>query len=89
METTTNVESEKSENRPVDKVRFGRIQASIWENASEKGPYYTVSFERRYQDPEGNWRSSQSFNADDLLLLAKAADKAHDAIFALKRDAQS
>ena len=89
METTTNAESAKSENRPVDKVRFGRIQASVWENASEKGPYYTVSFERRYTDAEGNWRNSQSFNADDLLLLAKAADKAHDAILAIKREAQS
>jgi len=88
METTTQTKTQNG-NQPAAKVRLGRIHASIWENASEKGPYYTVSLERRYTDAEGNWKSSQSFKADDLLLLAKAADRAHDEILRLKREASA
>lgn len=85
METTTSTEPQNG-NKPAAKIRLGRIQASIWENASETGPYYTVSFERRYRDAEGNWKSSQGFKVEDLLLLAKAADKAHDAAIELRRN---
>jgi hypothetical protein len=31
----------------------------------------------RYQDAEGTWQCVQSFKRDDLLLLAKAVDKAN------------
>ena len=65
---------------PVAKVRVGLISASIWENPTEKGKFYNVTFERRYRDGEGNWKSSHSYNADDLLALAKAADLAHTKI---------
>jgi hypothetical protein len=60
METTTQTEPQNG-NRPLEKIRFGRIQANIWENASDNGVYYTVTFERRYQDADGNWKSAQSF----------------------------
>ncbi|MCZ6489270.1 MAG: hypothetical protein O7A06_01915, partial [Acidobacteria bacterium] len=33
-------------NKPAAKIRLGRIQASIWENASEKGPYWPASSNR-------------------------------------------
>ena len=85
METTTPTKPQTGQG-PAAKVRLGRIQASIWENASEKGPYYTVTLDRRYTDAEGNWQSTQSFKLDDLLLLAKAADKAHDEIIRLRRE---
>jgi len=85
MENATQTKTEIG-NLPAAKVRLGRIQASIWENPSENGPYYIVSFERRYQDTEGNWKSSPTFKVDDLLLLAKAADKAHDEVFRLRRE---
>ncbi len=65
---------------PADKVRVGLITATIWENETEKGLFHNVTFERRYRDAEGNWHSSGSYNADDLLALAKAADLAHTKI---------
>ena len=65
---------------PVAKVRVGLITASIWERNSESGMFYSVSFERRYRDSEGNWQSSHSYDAQDLLALAKAADLAHTKI---------
>ena len=64
---------------PVAKVRVGLISASIWENKTDKGNFYNVTFERRYKDGD-QWKSSHSYNADDLLALAKAADLAHTKI---------
>ena len=81
MEQTT---QPQPANTPVSKVRLGRIQASIWENAGQNGTHYGVTFERRYRDAQGNWQSSQSYNAQELLLLSKAADKAHDEVLRLR-----
>jgi hypothetical protein len=67
-------------NPPVGKVRVGLVNASIWENATEKGTFYNVTFERRYKDSEGNWKSTGSYDQHDLLSLAKAADLAHTKI---------
>lgn len=67
-------------NPPVAKVRVGLITASIWERETEQGAFYSVSFERRYRDGEGNWKSSHSYDTQDLLALAKAADLAHSKI---------
>ena len=72
-------ESAETKNSPVDKVRVGLITASIWKNTNEKGTFYNVTFERRYKDGD-QWKSSHSYNAGDLLELAKAADLAHTRI---------
>ena len=72
-------------NKPVDKIRIGRVTASIWSNPSDKGDFYSVTFERNYKDEGDAWKSSQSFRRDDLLELAKAADKAHDRILELRQ----
>jgi hypothetical protein len=72
-------------NKPVDKIRIGNVTANIWNNPSEKGDFYSVTFERSYKDDADAWKSSQSFRRDDLLELAKAADKAHDRILELRQ----
>jgi hypothetical protein len=69
---------------PVAKIRVGLITASIWERSTENGTFYTVSFERRYRDGEGNFKSSHSYDAQDLLVLAKVADLAHSKILELQ-----
>jgi len=72
-------------NVPADHVRLGAIQAAIWANESENGLRYSVTFERRYFDAKANdWKSSGSYNRDDLLVLAKAADLAHSRIHELQ-----
>lgn len=65
---------------PVAKVRVGLITASIWERTTEDKTFYSVSFDRRYRDSSGKWHSSNSFDAHQLLELAKAADLAHTQI---------
>jgi hypothetical protein len=62
---------------PVAKLRLGLIFANIWQRTTDKGSFFSVSFERRYKDADGNWQSSHSFDPNDLLSLAKLADQAH------------
>jgi hypothetical protein len=69
--------------KPAQTVRQGMIQAAIWKNTTDKGPYYAVTFERRYRDGE-EWKSTHGFGRDDLLALAKVADLAHTAIHDLQ-----
>jgi hypothetical protein len=75
-------DAEKPETKPpVAKLRVGLITASIWERATEKGgTFHAVTFERRYRDAEGNWKSSHSYDEQDLLALAKLSDLAHTKI---------
>ena len=72
-------EAAETKNPPVGKVRVGLITGSIWENKTDKGVFYNVTFERRYKDGD-EWKSSHSYNAGDLLELAKCADLAHTKI---------
>ena len=80
LKNTKKNETPEAKNPPAAKVRVGLITASIWENKTEKGIFHNVTFERRYRDAEGNWKSSHSYNAEDLLSLAKAADLAYTKI---------
>jgi hypothetical protein len=73
----------KAKNPPVAKIKVGLITASIWENKGEKSTSYNVTFDRRYKDAKNEWHSSSSYNASDLLELAKAADLAHTRVMEL------
>lgn len=67
-----------SENKqPIAKINLHPVSAAIWRNENPKGTFYSVTFERSYKDDEGKWHRSGSFNAGELLLLAKVADLAH------------
>ena len=70
--------------KPAAKVSLHPVSAAIWRNQNQKGVFYSVTFERSYKDDAGKWQTSSSFNASDLLLLAKAADQAHSEIFRLR-----
>lgn len=68
-------------NRPVHSLRYGVISASIWQQESERGPMYNVTFQRSYKEGE-NWKSSASFGRSDLLVLSLLATKAFEWIAA-------
>ena len=72
-------------NKPVHEVRMGQIRAAVWENETQTGPRYNVTFTRLYK-AGAQWRDSGSFGRDDLPLLAKVADQAHTWIFQQKQD---
>lgn len=71
-------------NRPVARVNFGGVQASIWANHGEKGDFHTVTFSRRYQEG-GEWKSSNSYSPNDLLALQKVSDMALDKVIELQQ----
>ena len=63
--------------KPVHEVRLGKIKAAIWANESERGTRYNVTVSRIYKDGD-EWKSSESFGRDDIPLVIKALDRAHD-----------
>ena len=65
-----------TKNKPVHEVRIGMIKAAVWKNENDNGRYYSTSFQKSYKD--GNeWKHTDYFSRDDLLVLAKVADLAH------------
>lgn len=62
--------------KPIHEVRLGSIKAAIWANETENAVRHNVTVSRIYRDGE-EWKSTDSFGRDDLLLLAKVADQAH------------
>src|SRR5262249_8597487 len=62
--------------RPTNEIRLGSIKATIWKNETPSGFRYNAPLSRLYKDGE-QWKSTESFGRDDLLLVAKVADQAH------------
>jgi hypothetical protein len=73
-------------NKPVHSVRYRNLKAAIWRNEGQTGPFYSVSFSRSYRDGQDAWHDVNSFNANDLPMLAKLANDCHSWIeWQLKR----
>lgn len=62
--------------KPVHEIRLGSIKAAIWENRTDNGTRYNTTVSRIFKDGD-EWKSTESFGRDDLLLLAKVSDLAH------------
>lgn len=84
MSTKPQTQASEPAAPPVAKIRVGLVTASIWARDTEKGRFYSVSFERRYRDKAGNWGTSHSYDEADVLALSKAADVAHTRILELR-----
>ena len=67
---------EAKPNKPAFEVRIGMIKATIWAKPLEDGVAHNVTFSRIYRSGE-EWRRTDSFGRDDLLVVAKVADLAH------------
>ena len=66
--------------KPAHQIRLGSIKAAIWKNDTENGVRYNTTFSRLYKDGD-EWKQTESFGRDDLLLLGKVIDLAHSWIF--------
>ena len=75
-----------STDKPIHEIRLVSIKASIWKNQSPSGTYYNATFTRLYKDGE-DWKSASTFGRDDLLSLAKLADRVHSWICERRGDA--
>jgi hypothetical protein len=65
-------------NKPTNQLRCGNIKATIWENASEKGPFFATTFSRPFKDQSGAWRNGTSFGLNDLEALLTIAREAKE-----------
>ncbi|MBU6435811.1 MAG: hypothetical protein KGS09_21490 [Nitrospirae bacterium] len=74
-------------NKPANTLRCGSIKATIWENTSEKGPFFSTTFSRPFKDQSGAWRNGTSFGLNDLEAIVSVAREAKEWIsaHALKR----
>ena len=74
-------------NKPANQLRCGNIKATIWENTSEKGPFFATTFTRPFKDQSGAWRNGTSFGLNDLEALLTVTREAKEWIsaHALKR----
>ena len=73
--------------KPTHTLRCGNIKATIWQNVSEKGPFFSTTFSRPFKDQSGAWRNGTSFGLHDLEALMNVALEAQEwmATHALKR----
>ena len=74
--------------KPVEEVRIGRVKATVWRNGTDEQPRYNVTFSRLYKESD-QWKSTQSFGRNDLLVLAKVADLVHTRILQLRDQSSS
>jgi hypothetical protein len=71
--------------KPVANFRLASVEASVWANPSDKGEFYNITFQRRYQDKDQQWQTSHSYGSSDALALAKLADMAVTKIIELQQ----
>ena len=80
-------------NMPEKRFSTGVINATVWKNqgvnkkTNEPVEYRTVSLQRRYQDKEGVWKSTNSLRINDLPKASLVLDKAYEYIV-LKEDSE-
>ena len=55
--------------KPSHSLRCGNIKATIWQNQSEKGPFFATTFSRPFKDQAGTWHNGTSFGLNDLEAL--------------------
>lgn len=66
--------------KPAHEIRMGAVKATIWQNETTAGTRFNINVCRLYKDGE-QWKQTESFGRDDLPLVVKVLDKAHDWIF--------
>ena len=66
-------------NKPVAELRIGAVKATVWENEVGGITRHNVTFSRLYRD-EDQWKTTHSFGFNNLLTLAKLADRARTLI---------
>ena len=73
---------------PIHTVRMGLIKASIWRNDTKSGVRHAVTITRLFKNGDV-WQESTRYGRDDLPLIAKVVELAHEWIyFSAKEDSE-
>lgn len=70
---------------PAHVIRYGLVKACVWKNATRDGPRFAVTVIRLYKNGD-QWKESQRFGRDDLLLVSKVTNEAHSWIYQQNAD---
>ncbi len=70
--------------RPVETLRDGAIEVSIWGRETENGTMYNTQRARSYQDQEGNWKRTNAIPERDLLRAGRLDEMAYASIQKLR-----
>jgi hypothetical protein len=82
--------SNQQKPRPIHTEKIGALSASIWSNTTSEGrTFYSVTFERTYRAEGDDLKNASSFNHDDLLNVAKLAERAEAWIAAKTAEART
>ena len=86
MTNNTSKNSQRSEpaKPPVKKLQDGLLHLAIWERETDKGNFYSVTYERRYKNKDGEWTGTKSLGEDDLLGMAELMRQAYKEIKLLR-----
>ena len=68
----------------AEELRIGAVKATVWENEIGGITRHNITFSRLYKDGD-QWKTTQTFGRNDLLVLAKVADQAHSWIFEIQQ----
>lgn len=63
-------------NTPESRLRCGNTKATIWQNVSEKGPFFSTTFSQPFKDQAGAWRNGTSFGLNDTKVLITVGHEA-------------
>ncbi len=74
-----------SGNIPEKRFSTGALSATVWQNegkskTGEDVSYKTVTFQRRYKDPNGEWQTANSLRINDLPKVSLILQKAYEYI---------
>ena len=63
--------------KPKQTYQVGSAKVIVWENKRKDGSTWkNYKIEKQYQTKDGEWKTTSSFNANELLDLKKVLDKA-------------
>lgn len=79
-------EHDNSTNRPHDKLRDGALEIALWKREGKHGEYLEMgSPRRRFQDAEGNWKTSHSLSRSESMRSRELMRKGEDRISAFSQ----
>ena len=69
--------------KPVAKFIAGQISAALWENeivvkSGKKAKMLKTTVQRRFKDKDGQWKSSSSFNRNEIPLAIYCLKKSFE-----------
>ena len=65
--------------RPARVLRDGMLKATIWKNQGEKGPFFTATLSKTFEQ-NGDLKDGNSFAGADLLKISELAREAYTEI---------